>query len=451
MSKQPPTNLIELVAVGLKPNARTVLKEAAERSFISPREIASIIPREVGRNPAHLKRAVDSIRACLDVLGVVVIAPTVAQRLMGWRAEKNEEPPKVQGPVAPRPAPRKEPVRKVKAKAVTPKEDEEESAWVDYYDRDLLGIYMKSLHPYGRLTDEEVAALAERTRNGDTDARDKLVVHNLRLAVKMAFKQQWRIRETSFTLLDLIQEGNLGLMTAAGEFDERFGHKFSTYAYWWIFQHMFRSVQEDGRLVRVPIHAQELWHKIQRTRAKFMRRFGHEPRLRTIAALLGVSEEVVEKALKEMWLVPGHFNALVELDGDWNEPFEDQEQEPLHGTVPQTAELSPDQLVQAKEEMQQACHRLRMILGVMRFSSLTTREIEMFKARYGLDGSLQMKTLDAVAGRYRLTRERVRQIMEDKVWPKLRELGVKQDDEWLREELTRIRSLENLVGEAAKL
>ena len=458
MANQPTTTgLIGLVAVGLKPNAEAVLKAAAERGFISPPDIASIIPAQVGKNHLLLKKSVDSIRACLDVLGVVIVLPAVADQLLRSRAEKAKESPGPLTPATARPIPKKEPVRASKVRAEKPEkegpeETEEGSGWVDYYDKDLLGIYMKSLRPYKRLTDGEVAALAEQSRNGDTDARNKLVVHNLKLAVKMAFNQRWRIRETSLTLLDLIQEGNVGLMTAAEEFDERRGNKFSTYAYWWVFHKMVRAVQEDGRLVRVPIHAQELWHKVQRTRAKFMRRFGHEPKLRSIAALVGVSEEVIENALKDMRLVPGHYTALIELDGDWDKPPEDQENRPFYEAIADTGELRPDQLIQAKEELQQACHRLRLVLGVAKFSSLTPRDIEMFVARYGLDGSFQVKTLEAVAERYKpMTRERVRQIVDLRVWPKLRELGVKQDDEWLREELQRIRLLEDLTGEAARL
>lgn len=455
MTNQPTTTgLIGLVAVGLKPNAESVLKTAAERGFISPPDIAGIIPARVGKNSVLLRKAVDSIRACLNVLGVVVVLPVIADQLLHSRTEKGKAESKPLEPAAARPTPKREPVLKVKAKAEKPEREEEEeegSDWVDYYDKDLLGIYMKSLYPYRQLlSDGEVAALAEQTRNGDTEARNKLVVRNLRLAVKMAFNQQWRIRATSMTLLDLIQEGNLGLMKAAEEFDEQLGCKFSTYAYWWVSQKMSRAIQDNGRLVRVPIHAQELWRKIQRTRAKFLNRFGHEPRLRTIAALLDISEEVIEKALKDMRLVPGHYTALVELDGNWTKPEEDQGR-PLHESVEDTTELRPDQIIQAKEELEQACHRLRLVLAVAKFSSLTERDLEIFKARYGLDGAFQVKALEAVAERYKLTRERIRQIVDTKVWPKLRELGVKQDDEWLREELHRIRSLENLVGETARL
>lgn len=467
MANQPTmTGLIGLVAVGLKPNAEAVLKQAAERGFISPPDIASIIPAQVGKNSVLLRKAVDSIRACLDVLGVVVVLPAVADQLLRSRTERDRTAPKAPRPAAARPTPKKEPIRALKARTEEPEQGDEEegSGWVDYYGKDLLGIYLKSLHPYKRLTDEEVWALGKTVFANWVDegeervltdegrrARNKLVVHNLKLAVKIAFNRQWRIRGTSLTLLDLIQEGNLGLMRAAEEFDERLGNKFSTYAHWWIFHAMGRAVQDNGRLVRVPVHAQELWRKVQRTRAKFLRRFGSEPRLRTISALLGLSEEVIEKGLKEMRLVPGHYTALIELDGDWNEPLEDRENGPLHEAVPQTMELGPDQIIQAKEELEQACHRLRLILGVAKFSSLRERYQDIFVARYGLDGAFQVKTLEAVGERFGITRERVRQTVDNIVWPKLRELGVKQDDEWLREELHRIRLLENLVGEAAKL
>ena len=236
--------------------------------------------------------------------------------------------------------------------------------------------------------------LEKQVRIGDK-ATERFTQSNLRLVVSIAKKYQ----ASGLPLLDLVQEGNLGLMHAVEKFDERKGFKFSTYATWWIRQAITRGIANTGKLIRLPVHAGDTVNRIQKARHTLERALGRTPTLAEIAEELGISQEKVLEASRYS-NDPISFSTSLRESGDveLEDMIEDrtiksQEDETSSTQLPEEV----DRLLQCLEE----------------------REREILKLRYGLTDNREQYTLEDVGEKFQLTRERIRQI-ESRAMSKLR-------------------------------
>src|SRR5919109_1558300 len=250
---------------------------------------------------------------------------------------------------------------------------------------DALQLFLNEVGRYKLLTAEEEVELAKRIERGDQEAKDLMINSNLRLVVSIARKYQ----ASQLPLLDLIQEGILGLIRAVEKFDWRRGFKFSTYATWWIRQAVQRGVANKSRTIRIPVHIAEREQRIARAERELMSKLGRDPTEEEVA-------KVARLPLKQLREVREAARAITSLDrpiGDENE-----------GTL---GELIAGEVAQPEEEVHVSLEQEALRRAV---SELPDRERDVVKLRYGLNGDRDPKSLDAIGRELGLTRERVRQI-----------------------------------------
>ncbi len=259
---------------------------------------------------------------------------------------------------------------------------------------DSVKQYLKEIGMYPLLTAAQECQLAERIANGDQQARQKLIEANLRLVVSIAK----RYANQGLPLLDLIQEGNIGLMRATQKFDYKRGFRFSTYATWWIRQAISRAIAEHSRSIHIPVHVVELIYKIKRIARRLYQEQGLEPLPEQIAAEVGLPRERVVELL-----------SVSEQPVSLEAPMADDEEYHLADVIEDgRMNTVVDQVAQQaqREHIEQA------------MTILNQRERTIIEMRYGLkDG--HSHSLDEVSVLFRLTRERIRQI-EVKALRKLR-------------------------------
>lgn len=250
---------------------------------------------------------------------------------------------------------------------------------------DSVKQYLKEIGTYPLLTAAQELSLAERIAHGDQNALQQLIDSNLRLVVSIAK----RYSSQGLPLLDLIQEGNIGLMRAAQKFDFRRGFRFSTYATWWIRQAMSRAIAEHSRTIHIPVHVVELIYKVKRISRRIYQEEGLEPLPEQIALELGLSKERVLELLSVA-------DQPVSLDA----PVSDDEQYNLSETLEDVTVKSPEE---------QVTHQMQRSYIEQAMSVLNERERIIIEMRYGLkDG--HSHSLDDVSVKFQLTRERIRQI-----------------------------------------
>jgi RNA polymerase primary sigma factor len=261
---------------------------------------------------------------------------------------------------------------------------------------DAVRTYLKSIGRVRLLTKEDEVRLAKRVEQNDMGAKNALIEANLRLVVSIAKRYSGR----GLTLLDLIQEGNLGLIRAVEKFDWRRGFKFSTYATWWIRQAITRALADQSRTIRIPVHMVERMNKVSRARRALLQATGREPTAAEIASKLdGLEAKQVEDILK-LGQEPVSLETPVggeEGDAALGDFIEDGQSQRPHETV--AAQLRDHDLARALE-------------------SLPWRERRVLELRYGLAGDAPM-TLEDIGTEVGVTRERVRQI-ESKTLAKLK-------------------------------
>ncbi len=259
---------------------------------------------------------------------------------------------------------------------------------------DPVRLYLKEIGKVPLLSNEREKILAERMMNGDDVAKNELVEANLRLVVSIAKRYVGR----GMYFLDLIQEGNLGLMKAVEKFDYTKGYKFSTYATWWIRQAITRAIADQARTIRIPVHMVETIHKVSRYSRQMMQELGREPTPEEIAEKLGMSSEKVREIIKV-----GQDPVSLET------PIGEEEDSHLGDFIPDDDTPSPAEATSTnilREELEKQLH------------TLTPREEHVIKLRFGLyDG--RTRTLEEVGKEFDITRERIRQI-EAKALRKLR-------------------------------
>jgi RNA polymerase primary sigma factor len=299
----------------------------------------------------------------------------------------------------------------IPAKAPTDEEIKDESEWVadteaeevvpedtSYMDDiadDSVRLYLREIGKIPLLTAEEELALAKKVKSGDKRAKDQMAEANMRLVVSIAKRYVGR----GLDLLDLIQEGNTGLLRAVEKFDPDRGFKFSTYATWWIRQAITRAIADQARTIRIPVHMVETINKLLRTQRRLTQELNREPTNEEIAAAMEMDVDKVEHIMKIKQDISS-LDASVrddEEDSVLGDFIEDEE-------AKTPTESANEQLL--KEQVKQI------------LSTLTEREQKILKLRFGLEDG-KSHTLEEVGQEFSVTRERIRQI-EAKALAKLR-------------------------------
>jgi len=265
-----------------------------------------------------------------------------------------------------------------------------------------LQLFLKEIGQVPLLTHDEEISLAKRILEGDDWAKQEMMRRNLRLVVSIARKYH----STTMTLDDLIQEGSIGLMKAIEKFDYTKGFKFSTYATWWIRQSVTRSIADQSRTIRLPVHMMETINKMGRIKAKLSNELNRDPEIEEIAKEMGMSPKRI-KEIMDYGLDPVSLETPVGEEGDSNlsDFVEDDKFEPAQNVL-EKKELS-ERIIEMLE-------------------TLSTRECDVLMMRYGLGPyKNHTYTLEEIGKKYKITRERIRQI-ESRAIKRLREDGRKQ-------------------------
>ena len=259
---------------------------------------------------------------------------------------------------------------------------------------DPVRIYLKEIGKVPLLTADEEGELAKRMEAGDEYAKQKLCEANLRLVVSIAKKYVGR----GMLFLDLIQEGNLGLIKAVDKFDYTKGYKFSTYATWWIRQAITRSIADQARTIRIPVHMVETINKLIRVSRQLLQENGREPTPDEIAEEMGITVEKVREILK-----------IAQEPVSLETPIGEEEDSHLGDFIPDDDAPAPAEAAAFSMLKEQLVEVL---------STLTDREQKVLKLRFGLEDG-RARTLEEVGKEFEVTRERIRQI-EAKALRKLR-------------------------------
>ena len=259
---------------------------------------------------------------------------------------------------------------------------------------DPVRMYLKEIGKVPLLTAEQEQELAQRMLEGDEDAKSQLIEANLRLVVSIAKRYLGR----GMQFLDLIQEGNLGLIKAVDKFDHSKGFKFSTYATWWIRQAITRAIADQARTIRIPVHMVETINRLVREQRSLIQELGREPTVEEIAERMNLSVEKVREIQK-----------ISQEPVSLEKPIGEEEDSHLGDFIPDDDAMSPaDQVAYTLLKEQ--------LLDAMK--GLTAREEKVLRLRFGLDDGRQ-RTLEEVGKEFNVTRERIRQI-EAKALRKLR-------------------------------
>lgn len=246
-------------------------------------------------------------------------------------------------------------------------------------------MYLREIGKYNLLSREEEIKLAEAALKGDKDAKEALVNHNLRLVVSVAKRYMGR----GLTLLDLIQEGNVGLIKAVDKYDVSKGFKFSTYATYWIKQAISRAVMDQARNIRIPVHIIEMMSNIKKTEREFQQKNGREPKKEEVAAMLGI--EV--KKVKEAYTWMKDTTSLDIVVGD--------EEDTTLGSFIEDESVAPAFASIEEDDRTTAINNI--------LDTLAEREKMVIVRRFGI-GLERAETLDEIGKELGLSRERIRQI-----------------------------------------
>ncbi len=259
---------------------------------------------------------------------------------------------------------------------------------------DHVRMYLKEIGKVPLLETDKEIELSQKMLEGDEKAKEMLVEANLRLVVSIAKRYMGR----GMYFLDLIQEGNLGLMKAVEKFDYTKGYKFSTYATWWIRQAITRAIADQARTIRIPVHMVETIHKVQRASRQILQEKGHDASPEEISDMIGMPVDKVRDILK-----------VAQEPVSLETPIGEEEDSHLGDFIPDDEAPAPDDAVSFTMFREQLDEVL---------NTLTAREKSVLKLRFGLEDG-RTRTLEEVGKEFNITRERIRQI-EAKALRKLR-------------------------------
>ena len=259
---------------------------------------------------------------------------------------------------------------------------------VDQFADDSVRLYLREIGKIPLLSNEEEVDLAYRIVKGEKKAKDKMVEANMRLVVSIAKRYSGR----GLDFLDLIQEGNTGLLRAVEKFDPDKGFKFSTYATWWIRQAITRAIADQARTIRIPVHMVETINKVLRATRKLTNELNREPSVEEIAKEMGMEPEKVDYVMKIKQDIAS-LDATVGRDGD-------DEDSVLGDFIEDEGRVSPEDAAAAQMLKEQIAEIL---------SSLSEREQKVVKLRFGIGGG-RPHTLEEVGAEFSVTRVRTRQI-----------------------------------------
>ncbi len=282
----------------------------------------------------------------------------------------------------------------------TTEEEEEEvvqdTSYLDDISDDSVRLYLREIGKIPLLTAEQELTLANRVVAGDKKAKDEMAEANMRLVVSIAKRYSGR----GLDFLDLIQEGNTGLLRAVEKFDPSKGFKFSTYATWWIRQAITRAIADQARVIRIPVHMVETINKLLRTQRRMTQELNREPTIDELAKELEMEPEKIEYVMK----IKQDVNSLDAAVRD------DEEDSVLGDFIEDEDTKSPDET--ATEQLLK-----EQVQGILE-SALSERELKIVRMRFGLEDG-KNHTLEEVGHEFAVTRERIRQI-EAKALAKLR-------------------------------
>lgn len=333
-----------------------IVRKGSERGFVTTSEVLSIVP--------NIEYDVEGLENIYDVLrerGVEIKETQEFLQLAGKKGKKDKKP--IIGKIDP------------------------------------IQIYLKEIGRSSFLSAKEEKELAKRIEHGEEDAKDKLALANLRLVVSIAKKYVGR--SPNLTMLDLIQEGNLGLFKAVKKFDWRKGYKFSTYATWWIRQSITRALADQARTIRIPVHMIETISKYTKVRRSLLQELGREPLAEEIGAEMGLDVDKVHHIRKIA-------QKAVSLETPIGED-KDKQDSVLAEFIKDDKSIAPN--TEAARRLLK--DRLKEIS-----SELTVRELKILGMRFGLEDGV-MHTLEETGDEFGVTRERIRQI-QAKALEKLR-------------------------------
>ncbi|MGD9020115.1 MAG: sigma-70 family RNA polymerase sigma factor [Desulfuromonadales bacterium] len=283
------------------------------------------------------------------------------------------------------------------------REEEERDAAEDYEDfaMDAIKLYLKDIQKTNLLTAEEEKALARRIDDGDMAARDKMIESNLRLVVKIAKRYMNR----GLPFLDLIEEGNLGLIKAVERFKISKECRFSTYATWWIRQSIERALVNQSRTIRLPVHVSDDINKLIKITRELVRDLNREPQVKEVADVMGVEPAYVRRLM-----------VLLKKTYSIEHPMGENNDYSLIDTIEDTSVVNP-------LELAEWLNKFHIITEML--ATLNDNEKEIIALRFGLDDR-DPQTLDTIGRQFGVTRERIRQI-EAKSLEKLRLLLAERD------------------------
>ncbi len=268
---------------------------------------------------------------------------------------------------------------------------------VDAFADDSVRMYLREIGKIPLLSQEEELDLAQKAMKGDKRAKDKLAEANMRLVVSIAKRYGGR----GLDFLDLIQEGNTGLLRAVEKFDPDKGFKFSTYATWWIRQAITRAIADQARTIRIPVHMVETINKVLRTTRRLTQELNREPTNEEIANAMGMDVEKIEYVMRIKQDIAS-LDASVSRDGD--------DEESVLGDFVEDSERDSPEDATANQILKEQIAEI--------LTTLSEREQKIIRLRFGIGGG-RSHTLEEVGNEFSVTRERIRQI-EAKALSKLR-------------------------------
>lgn len=393
-----------LQSLGVTKKGKQILREATTAGCITLKEIVRMLPPSAASNEKKLASALDWLSGIFLVLGITVVPSSIKEIVCP-------------SPRTPSGRRRNENSSELGRVLADSRENLE-------YEADILRIYLDEAKQFEQLPDKEVDRLSALARKRDYAARNKLVEHNLLFAVFRA--RRYLGLELEYP--DLIQEANLGLIRCAELYNRRRGATFSTYAVLWINQAIRRALANERGAVRVPVHVRDLWHKILKVAVKLAHKLGRPPYTQEIARELVIAERTVVNTMLHCQQTPLSLDFVDEEDGDGEEDGKS-----FYNLLVDHTFLTPEERVEAREDMREALSRalkniqsIQDVLATLPSSSLvSSRNCQVFRNYYGLDGSFKERTLQDIAQDHGLTRQRVQQIVS-KIWRELegRKVGI---------------------------